>query len=262
MPAKPREKLSRGSKIAASILILISIILVVMFFIAQHNKNNSPENDLHPAQIHAIINSPTILDINKLENDEKTQSLIRERKKEFGIDKGIDLIIKSSETLKIGQKSVAMQDILEKIILEQDGLIEKNLAGQDNKKDNKQDNKKDTFFGVYIVRPGDNIWNIHFNFLKDYLGHRGISISPIADEPDLKGFSSGVGKILKFSENMVYIYNIKEKKLDIDLNLIYSQNKIVIYNMTQIFNLLNQIDYDHVNRIEFDGETIWIPSDQ
>lgn len=254
MPAKPREKLTRGSKLTVSIIILISIILTVIFFIVHQNKNNSHENDLHPAQIHAIINSPAILDSNKLENDEKMQSLIRERKKEFGVDKGIDLIIKSSEILKIGERSVAMQDILEKITFEQGELIEKNLAGKDK--------KKPTFFGVYIVRPGDNIWNIHFNFLKDYLGHRGISLSPIADEPDHKGFSSGVGKILKFSENMVYIYNIKEKKLDINLNLISSFNKIVIYNMTQIFSLLNQIDYDHVNRIEFDGETIWIPSDQ
>ncbi len=31
-------------------------------------------------------------------------------------------------------------------------------------------------------------------------------------EPDRRGLSSSVGKILKFSEKMVYIYNLEERK--------------------------------------------------
>ncbi|MBU4184653.1 MAG: hypothetical protein KKC23_00315, partial [Proteobacteria bacterium] len=107
----------------------------------------------------------------------------------------------------------------------------------------------------------DNIWNIHFNFLKDYFDHKGIALSPLADEPDRRGFSSGVGKILKFSEKIVTIYNIKERKIAVDINLIYPLSKVVVYNMDRIFALLDRIDYNNANRIQFDGETLWINSD-
>ena len=49
----------------------------------------------------------------------------------------------------------------------------------------------------------DNIWNIHFEFLKEYFQYRGIVVTDSADEPKKKGGSSGIGRILKFSENMV-----------------------------------------------------------
>jgi len=39
-------------------------------------------------------------------------------------------------------------------------------------------------------------------------------------------------------------------------------SKIVIYNMDRVFALLDAIDYEDVNQIEFDGETIWLPAVQ
>jgi hypothetical protein len=115
-------------------------------------------------------------------------------------------------------------------------------------------------YGIHVVRPGDNIWNIHFNFLQEYFSHRGVRVSPTSDEP-VKGRSTGVGKILKFSENMVYIYNLKDQKLDVNLDLIHPMSKIVIFNMGRAFSLLNKIDYDNINEIRFDGETLWLPSE-
>ncbi len=70
-----------------------------------------------------------------------------------------------------------------------------------------------------------------------------------------------MGKLLKFSENVVHIYNLKKQELDSDLNLIHPLSKLVIYNMDRIFALLDQIDYDNVDHIEFDGEMLWIPSE-
>ncbi len=69
-----------------------------------------------------------------------------------------------------------------------------------------------TTYGVYVVQPGDNIWNIHFRMLKEYYARKGIRLGHNADEPESSGLSSGVGKILKFSEAMVIIYNLKEKR--------------------------------------------------
>ena len=115
-------------------------------------------------------------------------------------------------------------------------------------------------YGIYIVKPTDNIWNIHFQFLKEYFTHKGVVLSPMADEPTPKGESSGVGRLLKFSETMVHIYNIREKKLDTDLNMIQPLSKIVVFNLARVFAMLESIDYSEVNRIRFDGETLWLPA--
>ncbi len=116
-------------------------------------------------------------------------------------------------------------------------------------------------YGIYAVLPKDNVWNIHFNFLKDYFNNRGIRLSPKADKPIGKK-SSGVGKILKFAENMVYIYNIREDRVEMNLHQIHPLSKIVVFNLGQVFSVLSQIDYRNINQIEYDGETLWIPAVQ
>ncbi len=61
---------------------------------------------------------------------------------------------------------------------------------------------------------------------------------------------------------MVYIYNIRQHKLDVNLNLIHPRSKIVVFNMAEALSLLDQIDYRNVKHIRFDGETLWIPAEQ
>ncbi|MGE0084757.1 MAG: PCRF domain-containing protein [Desulfococcaceae bacterium] len=117
-------------------------------------------------------------------------------------------------------------------------------------------------YGIYVVRPGDNIWNIHFSFLKEYFQGRGISLSSAADEPLAPGRSSGVGRILKFSEKMVYIYNLRERKLEPELNTIQPLSRIAVFNMGQALDLFSRIDYDNIRQVRFDGETLWIPASQ
>ncbi len=117
-------------------------------------------------------------------------------------------------------------------------------------------------YGIYVVRPGDNIWNIHFGFLKEYFQGRGISLSSSADEPMSPGRSSGVGRILKFSEKMVYIYNLRERKLEPDLHIIQPMSRIAVFNMGQVLDLFSQIDHSNIREVRFDGETLWIPASQ
>ncbi|MCP4690235.1 MAG: hypothetical protein GY859_19435 [Desulfobacterales bacterium] len=114
-------------------------------------------------------------------------------------------------------------------------------------------------FGIHVVKPGDNIWNIHFQVLKAFFKSKGVVLSPLADEADEKGRSSGVGKLLKFSEAKVYIYNLRERKLDMNLHLIHPLSKIVIFDFAEYFTLLERIDNKNVHHIEYDGETLWIP---
>ena len=202
----------------------------------------------------------TVIDYDKMGQNSETDTMMAKRKADLGVGQGVDMIAKPEESLKVGGTTVPKQDILDQIRIKEGDIIEKTLDDQEPE-DISEETGETGSYGIYVVQPGDNIWNIHFKFLQDYFSRKGISISPSSDEPDEQGFSSGVGKVLKFSENMVHIYNLKERRLDGDINAIKPLSKIVVYNMDQIYALLDQIDTARVNRIQFDGETLWIPAD-
>jgi hypothetical protein len=42
--------------------------------------------------------------------------------------------------------------------------------------------------------------------------------------------------------------------------MIEPQSKIVIYKMDRVFAFLEQVDYTNINRIQFDGDTLWVPA--
>lgn len=198
-----------------------------------------------------------VIDYGKLQekSDKSLTALMQERKAPYGIDKSIDMIVKPDESIKVGEQTVQMKKILDEIRLSRGEIVETDLAGGTKAEESDA-------YGIHVVRADENIWDIHFRLLRDYFERKGIHLSPLADEPDRYGYSSGVGKVLKFSEYMVHIYNLKERRLETDLNVIYPLSKIVIYNMRIVFGLLDRIDYKDVNRIEFDGETLWLPAEQ
>ena len=242
-----------------SLIIAIIIAIIVAGVIGYRlwsQKKAEPVVPQIPKKILAPIKPPPVIDYNKLDKDQKLKDLMQERKAKYGLKKGIDIITKSDESIKIGESTVPMQEILDEIRLKLGDIIEKDLkSGRTGSGGGTKE------FGIYVVQPGNNIWNIHFKFLKDYFDHKGVALAPLSDEPGQAGQSSGVCKLLKFSENTVQIYNIKEHKLDMNLNLIIPLSKIVVYNMEQIFALLDLIDYEKVNRIQFDGETLWLPAE-
>ena len=201
-----------------------------------------------------IIVLPDI-DYKNLKKDEKLKQLMVSRKEELGLKKSIDMIVKSDETFKVGDVQIPLRDILEKARFKEGKVFEEKI--EDSGAVQPEKIKK---FGIYVVQPGDNIWNIHFNILKEFYEYQGIKISPVADEPLTTGMSSGVGKILKFSETMVIIYNFIEQKIDSNIELLEPLSKIIIYNMEEIFSLLQEVNYEDIDRIQFDGKTIWVPT--
>lgn len=242
---------------AAVVLVLIAVLVALLMRKpeqpapqTQPPQAEAPGSETSQQRVRVPVKDQPLIEFKS--EDPSARDLMEERKAAYGMKKGVDMIARSDETVKIGGNMVSMQEIADKIQLESGKILEKDLAG-------KSGNEVQTF-GIYVVQPGDNIWNIHFRFLKEYFANRGIRISPLADEPGPRGFSSGVGKLLKFSENLVYIYNIKEKRLDVNLDLIHPMNKIVVYNMEQVYALLDSIDYGQVDEIQFDGENIWIPA--
>lgn len=216
-----------------------------------HLSGQIAEKVYVPAKPQPVIN------YNNLEKDNKLQAMTEKRKAKYGLKKGVDIIVRSDESFKIGESTVSMQEIQDKIRLKSGDIIEKDIKPGKIIPEYAIEE-----FGIYVVHPEDNLWDIHFKFLKDYFDHKDIAISILADEPDRFGYSSWMGKLLKFSEKTVCIYNLKEKKLDVDINLIFPLSKIVIYNMNRIFALLDNIAYQYVNEIQFDGETIWLPAER
>jgi hypothetical protein len=204
------------------------------------------------------VPSEKVIDYGKLqgEGDQDLSALMESRKAPYGLENSIDMIVKPDESIKVGQETLQMEKILEEVRLRLGEIVETDLTG-----DSKPEGSDDVF-GIHVVQPNENIWDIHFNLLKDYFDHKDIQLAPLSDEPDRRGYSSGVGKILKFSENLVHIYNVRDRRLDTDLHQIYPLSKIVIYNMGRVFALLDRIDYNDVHRIEFDGETLWLPAVQ
>lgn len=201
-----------------------------------------------------IVVVPAI-DYKDLKKNESLKQLMVSRKESLGIKKSLDMIVNSDESFKVGGVLISMRDILEKAFIKEGEVFEEKIDASGAVRP-----QKIKEFGIYVVQPGDNIWNIHFNILKEYYEHQGINLSPRADEPVDQGMSSGVGKILKFSETMVIIYNLIDKKVDSNIDLLEPLSKIVVYNMDEVFSLLQEFSYDNIDRIQFDGKTIWIPA--
>lgn len=209
------------------------------------------------------VRSPPVIEYQNGNETKEVQDLTDKRKADLGIKESIDLVLKADESLKIGGAVVSMEEILDHIKIKRGEIIEDDLKEKALKEISGATNGKAVgVYGIHVVKTDDNIWNVHFRFLKDYFEKRGISLSPISDEATADGYSSGVGKILKFSENMVYVYNVKDHRLDVNLDLIHPLSKVVVFDMGRVFALLDQIDYENVNRIQFDGETLWIPAKQ
>jgi hypothetical protein len=251
MPKKPMKTANKVLGVVIIAMVLVGAFTGIRFLMKQKSK---PVTQKKPDKVQIPSNTGPIIDYNKMEEDKDLQALMQQRKAEYGVDKGVDIIAQSHESIKIGDSTVSMQEILEKIRIKSGDIVEKDIKPQDTMTKEKMES-----FGIHVVQPGENIWNIHFTFLKDYFDHKAVQLSPLSDEPLKGGSSSGVGKILKFSEHTVNIYNIREHKLDVNLNLIFPLTKVVVYNMDQIFAFLDLIDYKHVNRIQFDGETLWMP---
>ncbi|MBL0713566.1 MAG: hypothetical protein JJV98_07665 [Desulfosarcina sp.] len=245
--------------IALAGMILLAIVATYKFLTESEKPPATTEKtQTAPSQAPtAATRGPgRVIEYGQLESDADLKKLMDERKKALDVGEGIDIIAKSNESLQIGGNRVSMKDIQDQIRLKLGQIGEETIDpdGEPLPADLET-------FGIHVVRPGDNIWNIHFAFLKDYFQRRDIDIARSADEPSRNGYSSGVGKLLKFSENMVYIYNIKDKRFSQDLNLIEPYSKIIVYKMDRVFELLGQLDHSNINRIQFDGDTLWVPAE-
>ena len=265
------KKNGKMKKVLTLSVMLLGLIILGLFFLVM-NKSPEPVSDVtkrtDPMVTGAIDTGTEIvvekkihvkpkIDYKDLSKDENLKNFIESRKEKLGLNKSLDLVVRSDETFTVGGHQIAMSDILKQAFLKKGQVFEEKIESSGEIRP-----QKIKEFGIYVIQPGDNIWNIHFNILKEYYQFKGITVSAKADEPLNLGRSSGVGKILKFSETMVIIYNLVDRKVDTNINLLQPLSKIVVYNMDEVFSLLQEVNYENIDRIQFDGQTIWIPTEK
>ena len=172
------------------------------------------------------------------------------RKAPYGLDKSLDLVVRSDESIKIGDTVIAAGDLERKLVVGQRGeILEKPLG----------ETKRVSAWGVHVVRPGENLWDIHYRLLREYMKSRGVSLPTNADRPDPQGYSSGVGKILKFAEHMVGVYNVKTGQMSANLNLLEAGHKVVVFNLSEIFMELAKINPRDLSGVMYDGRVLLFP---
>jgi hypothetical protein len=115
------------------------------------------------------------------------------------------------------------------------------------------------YYGIRLIRPGDHVWGIHYEILREFFRNEGIALPQGADQPDARGWSSGAGKILKYDEKKAYVYNLQTNKLRSgDINVIYPGEEILIVSMKDVFAHLKGRDLSILNRLHFDGTHLYI----
>jgi hypothetical protein len=235
------------------ILVLFLAVLWLWSALDINPFKAKPQGDL-PAPERRPIHQTPVIDYSQIDKNTEVQALMKRRKMEYGFDSGVDMIAKSEETLKVGDAVFPMKEILDKIRLNRREVTDADLVIPLRL-------RPDGVYGIHVVKPGDSVWKIHFDLMRGYFLQKGISLSRWSDEPLSTGKSSGVGRILKFSETMVSIYCIKERKLETDLNLLQPLSKIAVFDIGQVLDLFKQIDYRQVDRVRFDGKYLWIPAE-
>lgn len=173
-----------------------------------------------------------------------------ERKQPYGLEKSVDAVVRSDESIKLGNQTVPVTELQRKLVVEGRGAM---LETATDKK------PQVTAWGVHAVRPGDSLWKIHYSLLREYLASRGVDLPANADQPRSSGQSSGVGKVLKFAEHMVGVYNLKTGHMSRDLDLLEPGEKVVVFNLSEIFDQLAQVDPRELNGVMYDGRVLLFP---
>ncbi len=244
------------------IYILIVVIIIIFggglyyfyFFNQSKEVSNVVSSHVTPPKKEEVRASKIEESTSAPQTLEPKKEEIEVRKKELGLSKSIDVVLKPGEQAEIKGTVINPHEVVKQKEIEEGKIIEEKLSSGDNS----SQNKEEELYGIHVVRKGENLWNIHFGLIKDYLASQGIKIPDNADEPYENGRSSGVGKLLKFAENMVLVYNIKQKKSRRNINIIHPGEEVVIFKINSIFKMLKGIDFKQLDYIVFDGRRIYL----
>lgn len=112
------------------------------------------------------------------------------------------------------------------------------------------------YYGVRLVRPGENLWEIHYGVVREYFSRRGVDLPLRADEPRPDGRSTGVGRLLKFLESIVHVYDSRQNRLVENLHLLHPNDLIVFFNISDVFGALDHVDPKDLESLRYLGPTL------
>lgn len=176
-----------------------------------------------------------------------------QRKAPYGLKHSVDVVVRSDESIKVGGVEVSVAELERSLVVGKRGQVLERSLGR---------NGDVTTWGVHLVRQKENLWNIHYRLLAEFLANRGMELPPDADEPTASGQSSGVGKILKFAEHMVGVYNLKTRAMSQKLDVLEPGGKVVIFNLSEIFEQLSKIEPHNLKGVMYDGRVLLFPGSE
>ena len=169
-----------------------------------------------------------------------------QRKDLFRLDQSVDHIVTADEPFEIAGEQVTIKDIKQRLGLSpaspspsEETTGSEQPAGYLKKPIPKHD--QPVYYGVREVHRGENVWKIHFQILRDYFLRRQVELLPTADRPDPSGRSSGIGRLLKFLEGVVYVYDVKAKRAVPDVNWVDPDTVIIFFRISEVFTALDQL---------------------
>lgn len=183
-----------------------------------------------------------------------------ERKEAFGLKNSVDFIVRKDEPFEVSGKKWTIEEIQQHLhpgdkkeeVLRSIQEVEVGpsirkpiIAGHD------ADTQSEGYYAVRVVLPGENLWNIHFSVIQEYLARRQILLASTSDEPSPDGKSSGIGRLLKFIEDVVYVYNLQQNKIETDLNLIHPHEIVVFFKISDLFAALDQLQPEDLQRLRY-----------
>jgi len=115
-----------------------------------------------------------------------------------------------------------------------------------------------TYYGIRLVRPGENIWEIHYAVIREYFARRNLILPPAADERYPNGRSSGLARLLKFIEPLVSVYDLDNNCRQSNLNLIYPYHALVFFNISELFATLDQVQPEDLKELHFLSDRLWL----
>ncbi len=103
-------------------------------------QDPEPSKKTAPENVQIQTKAETVIDFNTIQEDQELKALMQQRKARYGVGKGVDIIAKSNESFKIGDITVSMKEILDKIRLKSGDIIEKDLKSKDANEENELGN--------------------------------------------------------------------------------------------------------------------------
>ncbi len=219
-----------------------------------------PPEDAPPDLAQEVPESPPLPRIDPAATQE-------ERFQAFHMKDSIDHIVRREETFQVDGKMLSLESILGKL---SNGVrmervvpfIRESSIGPSIRRPIQEPLaphlQAERYYGVRVVRPSENIWTIHYGIFQEYMARRGIEIAPAADRPLADGRSSGVGRLLKFMEGMVLVYDTKGEGVVKNIHVIQPHTVLAFFNISDLFAAFDQLSPNTLLSLRYVDRGIYI----